>query len=88
MIEEVANEAASSWLIDYMYRTTPAYPFANEFSEVQFGIQVHLLIPRLITGVVTIFRALRKQRRAQRMSSSFWSRPQLGSGVEPPPPQF
>ena len=36
----------------------------------------YLLLPHLITGVVTISRALRKQRRAQRMSSSFLSRPQ------------
>ena len=40
----------------------------------------YLRIPRLITGVVTISRALRKQRRAQRMSSSFLSRPQFWSG--------
>ena len=48
----------------------------------------YLLLPHLITGVVTISRALRKQRRAHRMSSSFLSRPQLGSGADPPPPQF
>ena len=48
----------------------------------------YLLLFSLITVVVTISRALRKQRRAQRMSSSFWSRPQLGSGADPPPPQF
>ena len=48
----------------------------------------HLLLPHLITGVVTISRALRKQRRAQRMSSSFLSRPQFWSGADPPPPQF
>ena len=48
----------------------------------------YLRIPRLITGVVTISRALRRQRRAQRMSSSFWSRPRFWSGADPPPPQF
>jgi len=48
----------------------------------------YLLLPHLITGVVSISRALRKERWAQRMSSSFWSRPQLGSGTEPPPLQF
>lgn len=55
----------------------------------QFNVfGVYLLLPHLITGVVTISRALRKQRRAQRMSSSFLSRPQSWSGAEPPPPQF
>ena len=48
----------------------------------------YLLLPHLITGVETISLALRKQRRAQRMSSSFLSRPQFWSGAEPPPPQF
>ncbi len=86
MIEEVAHEVAASWLIDYRYRTTPAYPFTNEFSEVQFGIQVHLLIPRLITGVVTISRALRKQRRPRGCRLRSYHGP--WSGTEPPPPQF
>lgn len=49
--------------------------------------KTYLLHPRRI-GVVTISLALRKQRRAQRMSSSFLSRPQFWSGAEPPPPQF
>ena len=40
----------------------------------------YLLLPHRITGVATISRALRKQQRAQRMSSSFLLRPQLGSG--------
>ena len=48
----------------------------------------YLLLPHLITGVETISLALRKQRRAQRMSSSFLSRPQFWSGADPPPPQF
>ena len=44
----------------------------------------YLLLPHLITGVITISRALRKQRRAQRVSLSFLSRPQFWSGAEPP----
>ena len=53
------------------------------------GLFLHYIpLPRLLTGVATISRALRKQRRAQRMSSSFLSRPQFWSGADPPPPQF
>ena len=56
--------------------------------DCQYSWCIYLLLPHLITGVVTISRALRKQRRAQRMSSSFLSGPQFWSGAEPPPPQF
>ncbi len=43
---------------------------------------------RTIEELDDVFGNQRKQRRAQRISSSFLSRPQLGSGADPPPPQF
>ena len=69
------------------HRIVALYGIAG-FHFVVFMSGFYLLIPRLLTGVVTISRALRKQRRARRMSSSFLSQPQFWSGADPPPPQF